>query len=76
MAETMKQARIETNKAGNKTLVVYYDGNQFDEAIREAERQLGVAGEKIGVLALPVKSGAKYSLLFNFDDLIPRTKRS
>ena len=31
------------------------------DIIMEVEGQLGVAGEKIGVLALPIKPGVKYS---------------
>lgn len=72
----MKPLEIITSNSGSRCLVVYYNGDQFDEAIREAERQLGIADEKIGVIALPIESDAKYSLLFNFDDLIPRTMRS
>ena len=60
MTETMKPARVETSKSGARCLVVYYTGNQFDEAIREAERKLSAVGEKIGVLALPIKHGGFY----------------
>jgi len=55
----MKPPEIITSNSGARCLVVYYSGNQFDEAIREAERQLGVAGEKIGVLALPINFRTK-----------------
>jgi len=50
----MKPPEIITSNSGARCLVVYYNGDDYDQAIDTAERQLGVAGEKIGVLALPI----------------------
>jgi len=48
--------RIETSKARNQTLIVYYNGNQFDETIREAERHFGLVGDStINVVAIPAR---------------------
>jgi len=56
----MKPPEIITSNSGVRCLVVYYNGDNYDQAIDTAERQLGVAGEKIGVLALPIKHGGFY----------------
>ena len=52
--DLMSQPRIQISKTGTKTLIDYYTGNDLDQAIDVAEREFGVAGERIGVIALPI----------------------
>ena len=56
------QPRIETSKNGARCLIVYYDPriDDYAQAIDTAEKQLCVAGEKIGAIALPIETGSKY----------------
>ena len=54
------EAKLETNRSGQKTLVCYYVGDQYNEAIEAAERQLNPEGEPMPVIALPVGFGNDY----------------
>jgi len=40
---------------GSRMLLVYYEGDAYDEAIEEAHRQVGSQADKLPVLAMPVK---------------------
>jgi len=47
------ESRVELNrKTGSKTLIVYYSGNRYDEAIEAAEKKLGLENSRIAVIAL------------------------
>jgi len=49
------EAKIETSKSGQKILIVYYQGNGFNEAIEQAERRFDVVDDaSVTVIALPV----------------------
>ncbi len=56
----MKPPRLETTAKGTKILTCYYTGDQYNEAIEAAERQLNPEGEPMPVIALPVGFGNDY----------------
>jgi len=50
----LKPPEIKTSNSGARCLVVYYNGNQFDEAIEVAERRFNVEDDaSVTVIALP-----------------------
>jgi len=63
----MKQPELITTKSASRCLLVYYHGDQFNEAIEQAERLHGVEGDAtVTVICFPMSSK------FNDYNKIPR----
>ena len=51
---TLKPPRLKTSASGTKTLIVYYTGDEYDQAIAAAERHFNVVDHAtVYVIALP-----------------------
>ena len=49
------EPRLEMSKSGTRTLIVYYHGDGFEEAIRQAEERFNVVNDStVTVICLPV----------------------
>ena len=56
----MKPPEIITSKTGSKTVICFYTGRGWDEAVEAAEKKLGIVGEKVNVIIMPDSSKLNY----------------